>query len=68
MVQHRALWKLAHGELPPIPDDLPEDAKDFIRSCLQVDPSKRPVADQLLQHPFIRNIKFTRRSSTARNS
>ncbi|EFC41583.1 protein kinase [Naegleria gruberi] len=36
-----------------IPSNSSQVAKDFIRSCLQRDPSKRPTAKQLLQHPFI---------------
>ncbi|KAL2633187.1 hypothetical protein R1flu_004666 [Riccia fluitans] len=50
---YRVLWKVGHGEAPPIPDDLSEDAKDFIRLCLEVNPSKRPTATVLLQHRFL---------------
>ncbi|KAL3702426.1 hypothetical protein R1sor_020448 [Riccia sorocarpa] len=53
MEWYEALWKVGRGEAPPIPDDLSEDAKDFIGQCLQVDPSKRPTATALLQHRFL---------------
>ncbi|KAI8993156.1 kinase-like domain-containing protein [Pilobolus umbonatus] len=31
--------------------------KDMIDSCLQKDPSKRPSADKLIQHPFFKQAK-----------
>uniref|UniRef100_A0A0D9W845 mitogen-activated protein kinase kinase kinase n=1 Tax=Leersia perrieri TaxID=77586 RepID=A0A0D9W845_9ORYZ len=49
-----AMFKIGNSkELPPIPDHLSEQGKDFIRKCLQRDPSQRPTAMELLQHPFI---------------
>lgn len=30
-----------------------EQAKDFIRRCLTVDPAQRPTAHEALQHPFL---------------
>ncbi|PNY06273.1 mitogen-activated protein kinase kinase kinase 1-like protein, partial [Trifolium pratense] len=33
-----ALFRIGKGELPPIPDTLSRDAKDFILQCLQVNP------------------------------
>ncbi|KAL6633819.1 hypothetical protein ACP70R_026490 [Stipagrostis hirtigluma subsp. patula] len=51
-----AMFKIGNSkELPPIPDHLSEEGKDFIRQCLQRDPSSRPTAVDLLQHPFVRN-------------
>nr|GMD23124.1 mitogen-activated protein kinase kinase kinase 1-like [Ipomoea batatas] len=51
-----AMYKLIQNILPDIPEDLSEDAKDFIRICLQLNPSDRPTAADLLQlhHPFLR--------------
>ncbi|XP_052152053.1 mitogen-activated protein kinase kinase kinase YODA-like [Oryza glaberrima] len=49
-----AMFKIGNSkELPPIPDHLSEPGKDFIRKCLQRDPSQRPTAMELLQHPFV---------------
>uniref|UniRef100_A0A0E0CPI6 mitogen-activated protein kinase kinase kinase n=1 Tax=Oryza meridionalis TaxID=40149 RepID=A0A0E0CPI6_9ORYZ len=51
-----AVFKIGNSkELPPIPDHLSEEGRDFIRQCLQRDPSSRPTAVDLLQHSFIRN-------------
>ncbi|EEB07754.1 CAMK/CAMK1 protein kinase Cmk1 [Schizosaccharomyces japonicus yFS275] len=35
-------------------DHVSETAKDFIRQCLNDDPSKRPTAEQALEHPFLK--------------
>jgi serine/threonine protein kinase len=54
--QIAAVFKIGNSkELPPIPDHLSERCKDFIRKCLQRDPSQRPTSVELLQHPFIQN-------------
>jgi mitogen-activated protein kinase kinase kinase YODA len=54
--QIAAVFKIGNSkELPPIPDYLSEHCRDFIRKCLQRDPSQRPTAVELLQHPFIQN-------------
>ncbi|KAL9343043.1 hypothetical protein Peur_063474 [Populus x canadensis] len=40
------------GTGPIIPDSLSQTSKDFIKKCLQPDPSMRPTAAELLAHPF----------------
>uniref|UniRef100_A0A3Q7HEA7 Protein kinase domain-containing protein n=1 Tax=Solanum lycopersicum TaxID=4081 RepID=A0A3Q7HEA7_SOLLC len=47
------LYQIGKGEPPAVPNSLSEDARDFINHCLQVDPSARPTATQLLEHPFL---------------
>ncbi|KAK4461089.1 PaASK1 MAPKK kinase encoded by the PaASK1 protein [Cladorrhinum samala] len=52
-----AIYKIANGETPPIPDDVREVispiAIAFMLDCFTVNPSERPTADVLLsQHPF----------------
>ncbi|KAJ4759345.1 mitogen-activated protein kinase kinase kinase 3 [Rhynchospora pubera] len=50
-----AVFKIGNSkELPAIPENLSEEGKDFIMQCLQRDPTKRPTAAELLQHPFIK--------------
>ncbi|KAL8459545.1 hypothetical protein ACS0TY_036880 [Phlomoides rotata] len=49
-----ALYRIGKGERPEIPDTLSSDARNFILQCLQIDPSLRPTAAQLLDHPFVK--------------
>jgi len=46
--------------MPEIPDHLSSEAKNFIQLCLQRDPSARPTAQRLLDHPFIRDQSATK--------
>ncbi|XP_044483979.1 mitogen-activated protein kinase kinase kinase YODA-like [Mangifera indica] len=51
-----ALFKIGNSkELPAIPDHLSDEAKDFVRLCLQRNAACRPTAAMLLEHPFIKN-------------
>ncbi|KAJ8769210.1 hypothetical protein K2173_000985 [Erythroxylum novogranatense] len=50
-----AIFKIGNSkDMPDIPEHLSNNAKNFIRQCLQRDPSARPSAVTLLEHPFIR--------------
>ncbi|GLT25130.1 hypothetical protein SLA2020_002810 [Shorea laevis] len=56
-----AIFKIGNSrDVPEIPNHLSNDAKDFIRRCLQREPSLRPTAAQLLEHPFVCNQATTR--------
>ncbi|CAO3648522.1 unnamed protein product [Cunninghamella echinulata] len=49
------LYNLGKLQAPPIPDDIPDEAKEFIQRCLEVEPENRPTASELLSnHPFVR--------------
>ncbi|KAG8388554.1 hypothetical protein BUALT_Bualt02G0137500 [Buddleja alternifolia] len=43
--------------MPEIPKGLSEEAEDFVRRCLVVDPEKRWTAEMLLDHPFVASIQ-----------
>ncbi|KAE8676549.1 Mitogen-activated protein kinase kinase kinase YODA [Hibiscus syriacus] len=56
-----AIFKIGNStDMPEIPDHLSSEAKSFIRLCLQREPSTRPTALQLLDHPFINDQTTTR--------
>ncbi|KAK1300136.1 Mitogen-activated protein kinase kinase kinase YODA [Acorus calamus] len=51
-----AIFKIGNSrEIPEIPDHISKEAKNFLKLCLQRDPSARPTAAQLLEHPFVRD-------------
>ncbi|CAL0327584.1 unnamed protein product [Lupinus luteus] len=56
-----AIFKIGSSkDMPEIPEHLSNDAKNFIKLCLQRDPSARPTAQMLLDHPFIRDQSATK--------
>ncbi|KAK7246824.1 hypothetical protein RIF29_41694 [Crotalaria pallida] len=55
----QAVFQIAKGQPPPVPESLSKDARDFILKCLQVNPSKRPTSAQLLDHPFVKRPLLT---------
>ena len=54
--QVAAIFKIANSkDFPEIPNNLSEDVQSFIKLCLQRDPTARPTAVQLLQHPIVQH-------------
>lgn len=50
-----AIYKIGKTKLaPPIPNDLSSEAKDFLNRCFTTDSQKRPTAEELLAHLFMR--------------
>eukprot|EP01061_Rhynchopus_euleeides_P035076 TRINITY_DN59128_c0_g1_i1.p1 TRINITY_DN59128_c0_g1~~TRINITY_DN59128_c0_g1_i1.p1 ORF type:complete len:984 (+),score=318.60 TRINITY_DN59128_c0_g1_i1:148-3099(+) len=46
-------WQLSEGEIAPKIPDVPENAKDLIKSCLVRDPDERPSSLELASHIFV---------------
>ncbi|PQQ18164.1 mitogen-activated protein kinase kinase kinase YODA [Prunus yedoensis var. nudiflora] len=42
-------------DLPPIPETLSSEGKDFLRRCFRRNPAERPTAAMLLEHRFLKN-------------
>ncbi|XP_055338687.1 serine/threonine-protein kinase PAK 1-like isoform X2 [Paramacrobiotus metropolitanus] len=54
----RALYLInTHGRPEIKRDKLSKVFQDFLDSCLEVEPGKRPTASELLKHPFIKQAK-----------
>lgn len=58
MTPMRVLLRIQKSEPPKLnnPSEWSKDFNDFLAQCLIKDPSKRPTADQLLTHPFIKDV------------
>ncbi|SMN21719.1 similar to Saccharomyces cerevisiae YJL095W BCK1 Mitogen-activated protein (MAP) kinase kinase kinase acting in the protein kinase C signaling pathway, which controls cell integrity [Maudiozyma saulgeensis] len=55
-----AMFKIGKSKsAPPIPDDtlplISGAGRQFLDACFEIDPEKRPTADDLLSHPFLKD-------------
>ncbi|KAL0720450.1 hypothetical protein Bca4012_035049 [Brassica carinata] len=48
--------QLLNGNAPEIPRSLPWDARQFLKTCFARNPDERGSAEELLKHPFLRNV------------
>ncbi|KAI9144102.1 kinase-like domain-containing protein [Paraphysoderma sedebokerense] len=48
-----ALFRIVEDDMPPIPEDLSKELKDFLMKCFNKDPSKRWSAKGLLEHEWL---------------
>jgi len=55
--QTRVLYNIVHMEPPAIDAKWSPDFRDFVNRCLQKDPENRAEADELLEHPFVRDAE-----------
>ncbi|RSH78214.1 uncharacterized protein EHS24_002675 [Apiotrichum porosum] len=61
--QYEEMQAICNGDYKFAPaefwKDVSETAKDFVRACLTIDPTNRPTAAQLLQHPWLQAATAT---------
>ncbi|KAH9479372.1 Cytokinesis protein sepH [Psilocybe cubensis] len=71
------MFRIVEDEMPPMPEGCSELLKDFLEQCFHKDPTRRPDAETLCEHPWLKNnwvalkelrpqdsIPFLRRVST----
>lgn len=56
--QAKILFNIVTKDPPPINDRYSSDFKDFVSQCLIKDPVKRPSAETLLEHPFMKDANY----------
>ncbi|XP_055340227.1 uncharacterized protein LOC129589475 [Paramacrobiotus metropolitanus] len=49
-----AMYYIGSGGSPIIPNDIPNELRDFVADCLSRDPVTRPGANELLDKPFLK--------------
>lgn len=47
------MFRIVEDEMP-IPEECSEPLKDFLQQCFQKDPSMRPDAELLCEHPWLK--------------
>ncbi|RVX04613.1 Mitogen-activated protein kinase kinase kinase 17 [Vitis vinifera] len=55
-VNELAVRIVSWRQVPKVLGNISEDAKDFLRRCLEKDPTERWTAERLLSHPFIAQV------------
>jgi len=51
-----AMYKIVNEGIPPLPDDISSELKDFLNNCFIRDPKKRKTATELLSHPWVSQL------------
>lgn len=46
--------KIVQEGMPPLPDSISEELKDFLQRCFEKDPYKRVDAKTLLEHQWLK--------------
>ncbi|KAG8221003.1 Pkinase-domain-containing protein [Butyriboletus roseoflavus] len=48
------MFRIVEDEMPPLPDDRSEALEDFLQQCFHKDPLRRPDAESLCEHPWLK--------------
>ncbi|KAJ2162751.1 Protein kinase of the Mitotic Exit Network [Coemansia sp. RSA 552] len=61
LMQMPALYRIVEDDHPPIPEGISEELKDFLLLCFRKDPSDRPTAQGLMDHPWMQQYRRHRK-------
>ncbi|KAI8891122.1 Pkinase-domain-containing protein [Backusella circina FSU 941] len=53
LIAMSAMFRIVEDDLPPLPESISEDMRDFLMCCFQKDPNDRKSASELKQHVWI---------------
>ncbi|EMD38930.1 hypothetical protein CERSUDRAFT_112640 [Gelatoporia subvermispora B] len=48
------MFRIVEDDMPPIPEGCSESLQDFLKLCLNKDPTKRPSAEMLCEHDWLK--------------
>jgi len=48
------MFRIVEDEVPPIPEGCSQLLRDFLIQCFNKDPAKRPSAELLCEHPWLK--------------
>lgn len=49
------MFRIVEDDSPPLPEDCSELLRDFLEHCFYKDPNRRPSAEFLCEHPWLKN-------------
>lgn len=48
------MFRIVEDEMPPMPDGCSDLLRDFLEQCFHKDPTQRPSAEILCEHPWLK--------------
>jgi serine/threonine protein kinase len=48
------MFRIVEDDMPPLPEDCSPLLEDFLKQCFDKDPTKRPSADLLCEHAWLK--------------
>lgn len=49
------MFRIVEDDSPPIPEHFSEPLVAFLKECFHKDPAKRPSAEELFEHEWLKN-------------
>lgn len=51
---YSVMFRIVEDDMPPLPEGISKPLADFLTQCFDKDPSKRPDADMLCEHEWLK--------------